>query len=141
MVEQEKQNIVRRQEEKKEKARNTVRAGISATAIAAAVLAVAVPPGASALITSAQWRQGNVTPAPTTAAIKTEHVIIAIEGMHCSSCSSGITAMLKRTPGVTSADASYERKEAVVEFDPSRTSSEKIIEVINNLGYKATLKS
>jgi copper chaperone CopZ len=71
---------------------------------------------------------------------QTERVTVAIEGMHCGNCASGIKAMLKRTAGVVSADVSYERKEAVVEYDPSRTTREKIVEAINNMGYKASVK-
>lgn len=73
-------------------------------------------------------------------AIQTERVTIAIEGMHCGSCANGIRAMLKRTAGVTSADVSYERKEAVVEYEPGRVTREKIVEAITNLGYKASVK-
>lgn len=72
---------------------------------------------------------------------KTEHVVVAIEGMHCGGCASGVKAMLKRTPGVVSADVSFEQKEAKVEFDSSATSREKIVEAINNMGYKASVKS
>lgn len=76
----------------------------------------------------------------TLAASKTERVVVAIEGMSCAGCAAGIKAMLKRTPGVVSAEVSYENKEAVVDFNPAETSREKIIEVINNLGYKASVK-
>lgn len=72
--------------------------------------------------------------------VKNERVKIAVEGMHCESCASGIKAMLKRTPGVISAEVSFEQKEAVVEYDSSRTSAAKVVEAINNLGYKAKLK-
>ncbi len=61
----------------------------------------------------------------------------------CSSagnCASGIRAMLKRTHGVVSADVSYERKEAVVEYDPGRITREKIVEAIANMGYEASVK-
>lgn len=67
-------------------------------------------------------------------------VLVAIEGMHCTSCANGIKAMLKRTPGVISAEVSYERREADVEYDPSRTSPEKIVEAIANIGYKVSVK-
>ncbi len=60
--------------------------------------------------------------------------------MQCSSCAVGIKAMLKRTPGVVSAEVSLEKKEAMVEFNPSETSREKIVEAINNLGYRASVK-
>lgn len=86
------------------------------------------------------------SPRPTGAvnaagAVKSERVMVAIQGMSCTSCASGIKAMLKRTPGVISAEVSFERREADVEYDPERTTREKIVEAITKLGYKATVKS
>lgn len=84
---------------------------------------------------------GYKTSAATTgAAVKAEHAVIAIEGMSCDNCAKGIKAMLKRTAGVISAEVSFERREAVVDYDPERTTREKIFEVINNMGYKASPK-
>lgn len=71
---------------------------------------------------------------------RTRRVVLAVSGMYCGSCASGIKAMLKRTDGVTSAEVSYAKKEAVMDFDPSKTSTEKIIEAIANLGYTAKRK-
>ncbi len=74
-------------------------------------------------------------------AAKNGRVSVAVEGMSCpTSCPAGIVAMLNRTPGVLSAKASFENKEANVEFDPAAVSPEKIVEAINNMGYKAKLK-
>ncbi len=78
--------------------------------------------------------------AAITAETKTERVVITIEGMACTSCAAGIKAMLKRTPGVVSAEVSFERKEANVEYNPADTSREKIVESITNMGYKVRLK-
>jgi copper chaperone CopZ len=78
--------------------------------------------------------------AAATADDKNVRVVLAIEGMHCTGCASGIKALLKRTPGIISADVSYERREADVTYDRSRISEEKIIEVIGKLGYKASVK-
>ncbi len=75
-----------------------------------------------------------------TTGVENERILITIEGMSCTSCANGIKAMLKRTPGVISAEVSYERREANVEYDPSRTSTEKIVEAITNMGYRATVK-
>ncbi len=94
--------------------------------------------GAFGLIIQAQPVTGATEAAATTAT--TERVQIAIKGMHCGGCASGIKARLKRTPGVVSAEVGFEEKQANVEFDPSATSREKIVEAINNLGYKASLK-
>jgi len=67
-------------------------------------------------------------------------VTLSITGMHCESCAAGITAILKRTDGVVKADVSYESREAAVEYEPAKTSPEKIIVAIETLGYKAALK-
>lgn len=72
--------------------------------------------------------------------MKSERVKIAIEGMSCTSCANGIKAMLKRTPGVISAEVSFERREADVEYDSERATREKIVEAITKLGYKASVK-
>ncbi len=112
--------------------------GASRAAIAtAAVLTLAVVAGTSALIVRAQ----RTTDAAATAIVKTERVVVAIEGMHCGGCASGIKAMLKRTPGVVSAEVSYEAGEANVEYDSTNTSREKIVEAITNMGYKASAKA
>ena len=101
------------------------------------VFAIAVA-GAFGLVVRAQLPTGSNTIIATP---KTERVVIAIEGMHCGGCASGVKAMLKRTSGVVSADVSFEQKEAKVDFDSSATSREKIVEAINNMGYKASLKA
>ena len=73
-------------------------------------------------------------------AVENKRVKIAIEGMHCTSCAQGIKAMLKRTPGVITAEVSFEQREAIVAYDPERTAPEKIIEAIEKMGYKAKVK-
>ena len=74
-------------------------------------------------------------------AAKNGRVSVAVEGMSCpTSCPAGIVAVLNRTPGILFAEASFENKEANVEFDPAAVSPEKIVEAINNMGYRAKLK-
>ncbi len=104
-------------------------------AIAAIVTSVLV----LAAVTSSSRQLGGFS--LTSAHPANERVIIAVEGMHCDGCAAGIKAMLKRTAGVISADVSYERKEAVVDYDSQKTTPEKIVEAINNLGYKARVKN
>ncbi len=82
----------------------------------------------------------NADAADIAAVVKSERIRIAIDGMYCINCAKGITAILKRTPGVISADVSFERKEAVVEFNPAETSRQKIVEAINDMGYQASVK-
>lgn len=116
--------------------------GIKVILIAAAVSALAVGVAVSAF--RVDWGTGapaGVSAVTDSTATKTERVLVTVEGMSCpGSCPSGITAMLNRTPGVVSAEVSFERKEANVEFDPGVTSTEKIVEAINKMGYKAGAK-
>ena len=70
-----------------------------------------------------------------------ERVVLAVEGMYCDNCAAGIKSMLKRTTGVIAVDVSYQKKEAVVDYNPEKVTPEKIVETVNNLGYKASIKS
>lgn len=67
-------------------------------------------------------------------------VTLTLSGMHCESCATGIAAILKRTDGVLKADVSYEERRASVDYDPGKTSPEKLVESIEKLGYKAAIK-
>ncbi len=102
-----------------------------------AVFALAAIAGTSALIVGAKSADSA---AVVSTVVNTERIVVAIEGMHCTGCSNGIKAMLKRTKGVVSAEVSYENKEASVEFNPADVTRDKILEVITNLGYKASIK-
>ena len=109
-----------------------VRSWMSAASIAVCVIAFAAALASS----SGSFRASALTtgqPSP-------ERVVLAVEGMHCGSCAAGIKAMLKRTPGVVSVEVGYEKKEAVVDYDSLKTTPEKIVEAIDKLGYKATVK-
>lgn len=125
MIDQEKDAV-------RTRGRNINRAVLATVAVSA--LAVA---GALGFFVRAQH---STSAAVITAAAKTERAVIVIEGMSCTGCAHGIKAMLKRTPGIVSAEVSFERREAIVEYDPARTSREKIVEAITNLGYKASIK-
>lgn len=70
----------------------------------------------------------------------TQRVVVDVGGMQCSKCVAGIKAMLKRTPGVVAVEVSLEKKEAAVDYDTGKTTPEKIVEAINNLGYRAKVK-
>ena len=107
------------------------------TLVITAVFALAAVAGTSASIAGAMSADSA---AAALTVVNNERVVVAIEGMHCTGCASGIKAMLKRTKGVVSAEVSYENKEASVEFNPADTSRDKILEVITNLGYKASIK-
>lgn len=125
--------MIEREQDIKEQGKKAAR---RAPLVVAVTLALAAA-GALGLIARAERPAGGVAEA---AQAKAERVVIGIEGMHCGGCASGVKAMLKRTPGVISAEVSYEEKRAEVEFDPSATTREKLVEAVNNMGYKASVK-
>ena len=55
--------------------------------------------------------------------------------MHCASCAATISKVLRRTPGVASADVNYATEKAQIKFDPAQITLDKISQIISNLGY------
>jgi Cu+-exporting ATPase len=62
-------------------------------------------------------------------------IFISISGMHCASCVLSIENALKSSGGVIDAKVNLASEKATVEYDPSRTSPDKIKEVIREAGY------
>ncbi|MFH1588382.1 MAG: heavy metal translocating P-type ATPase [Candidatus Diapherotrites archaeon] len=69
--------------------------------------------------------------------MKKEELIV--EGMHCASCSALINNKLSKTEGIKKGNANFAAGKAFVEFDESKISLEKIIELISGMGYKARI--
>jgi Cu+-exporting ATPase len=65
-------------------------------------------------------------------------IVIKIGGMRCASCARTIENVLKKQPGVVRASVNFATERAVVEFEPRKIGAEKIAELVQNAGYKAT---
>ena len=76
---------------------------------------------------------------PQTTMPEEEEVVIQIEGMTCSACATGVAASLRRVEGVIEAEVSIDPPEAHILFDPSATSTEALVEAIEDLGYEAEI--
>lgn len=61
-----------------------------------------------------------------------------INGMHCTSCAMNIDGELEDTEGIKSSSTNYAKQQSEVEFDEDKIDSEKIISIINSVGYSAT---
>lgn len=74
------------------------------------------------------------------AAADTSTVRLRIEGMTCGGCAVSARIVLQRVEGVTSAEVDYEKKLAVVTYDDSRVSPERLITVLREkLRYTAAV--
>ncbi len=75
---------------------------------------------------------------PALAATKT--VTLSIPGMTCAACPITVKKALDKVGGVERVEASYEKKEAVVTFDDSKTKVKDLTEATKNAGYPSTVK-
>ena len=106
-----------------------------AAAVALAVCAAT----ALTLGIGAKTRPASAQAVETAATPDTQRVTIKVDGMFCESCEATVHAMLKRTRGVYSAKVDVKRGAAFVVYDPTKTTPRDLADVINRLGYKATL--
>ena len=62
-----------------------------------------------------------------------------VEGMHCDSCATEIKETLELTAGVHSADVTFKRKTAIVNFDEEVVQQSTLVKKVQDLGYTATV--
>lgn len=67
-------------------------------------------------------------------------VTLDVPGMNCGMCPITVKKALKQVPGVKTAKADLDTKQAVVTYDDARTTPEQLIKAATDAGYPATLK-
>ena len=80
----------------------------------------------------------GASPGSVATAAKTEAATFDIEGMTCASCNLTVKVAAEKVDGVVAAKASFDTKQAVVDFDPSKTSAAAIADAITKSGYTAS---
>lgn len=73
------------------------------------------------------------------AAAPVKTVQFEIEGMVCGGCAAAVQSALNQLPGVQRAAVTLEDRSAVVDFDPSRLSSDEIRRAVETAGFKPKL--
>jgi mercuric ion binding protein len=68
-------------------------------------------------------------------------VTLDVPGMTCSSCPITVKKAVMKVDGVQQAEVNYESREAVVTFDDSTASLDKIQLATANAGYPSTVKA
>ena len=68
-----------------------------------------------------------------------ERVTLKIGGMTCASCVARVEKKLSKVPGVESACVNLATEQAVVRFEPTRTTMAKLLETVEVAGYEASL--
>lgn len=61
--------------------------------------------------------------------------------MHCTACAMNIDGELEDTAGVKQSETSYAKQQTSVVYDDAKIDADKIITIIKNTGYEATVIS
>jgi mercuric ion binding protein len=75
----------------------------------------------------------------TSAWAASKTVTLSVPGMTCAACPITIKKALTDVDGVTDAEVSFDKKEAVVTLDDTKTSVSALIEATTNAGYPSHL--
>ena len=75
----------------------------------------------------------------TSAWAASKTVTLSVPGMTCAACPITIKKALTDVDGVTDAEVSFDKKEAVVTFDDTKTDVSALIEATTNAGYPSHL--
>jgi periplasmic mercuric ion binding protein len=76
----------------------------------------------------------------TPALAESKTVTLSVPGMYCEVCPITVKKALQKVAGVEKVSASFETKQAVVTFDDSKASVNKLREATAKAGYPSTVK-
>ncbi|MDP2371412.1 mercury resistance system periplasmic binding protein MerP [Rhodoferax sp.] len=76
---------------------------------------------------------------PGWAATKT--VTLSVPGMTCAACPFTVKAALGKVEGVSKTDVQFDKREAKVTFDDSKTTAQALMRATGDAGYPSTLKN
>ena len=66
-------------------------------------------------------------------------VKLSVRGMTCADCTSKVEAALKAVPGVTKAEVSLEKNEAMVTYEKGKTTPEALVKAVEKAGFKCAM--
>lgn len=76
--------------------------------------------------------------APAWAATQT--VTLSVPGMTCAACPITVKKALSKVEGVNQVDVTFEKRQAVVTFDDTKTSVQKLTKATEDAGYPSSVK-
>ena len=82
---------------------------------------------------------GLLTAQTPSTELKSDSVTIPVKGMSCMACVGKTKQTLRGVPGVTEVEVKLNPGSAIVKYDASKVTPEKLVSVIKELGYEAEL--
>lgn len=77
----------------------------------------------------------------TSAVAAPRNVTLAVPGMNCAACPITVKKALSQVAGVQKVEVSYERREAVVNFDDAKVATPRLMQATADAGYPSTVKA
>ena len=77
----------------------------------------------------------------TLAMAKQQTVLLNVPTMDCATCPITIKAALTKVPGVSKVKVSYEKREAVIVYDDTKTTVADLKQATEDVGYPSMLKT
>ena len=69
----------------------------------------------------------------------TQTLTLSVPGMTCAACPITVKTALSKVEGVSKADMTFEKREAVVTFDDAKTNVQKLTKATEDAGYPSSL--
>lgn len=70
----------------------------------------------------------------------TQTVTLSVPGMTCAACPFTVKAALAKVEGVRKTDVTFEKREAIVTFDDSKTTLQQLTKATENAGFPSNVK-
>jgi periplasmic mercuric ion binding protein len=67
-------------------------------------------------------------------------VTLSVSGMTCADCASHVEKALQKVEGVEKTDVNYDKKEAVVTYDDTKSGVEALTKATKGAGYPSEVK-
>ena len=67
-----------------------------------------------------------------------ETMVLKVSGMSCGGCVKSVTGVLEALSGVSKAEVSLEKAEAVVSYDADLVGREQMVQAIDDAGFEAS---
>jgi copper chaperone len=65
-------------------------------------------------------------------------MILKVSGMSCGGCVKSVTGVLEALSGVSTAEVSLERNEAVISYEADKVTREQMVQAIDDAGFEAS---
>lgn len=83
---------------------------------------------------------GVAPPSPANVAVQAKAVVsLNVQGMDCKACAVGVEGSLANIHGVHKARVSFEKGEAVIEYDPALIKPDAFVERVKENGFNSTI--